>query len=140
MSNLIVLDGKVVEVIDVNDFGYGKDIDCNNGCEYKVFLDHEEAGEKAQEYWEDMANNDKEKFKCLVGTDNLISWCLGECAGTEKVESLEEWLDLWLDTPEEQWATYDGEEIEGIQCNKNLLVELDMEDEDKSFIVMYRTN
>jgi hypothetical protein len=30
--------------------------------------------------------------------------------GSNQVSSLSEWLDLWLSTPEEQWAGYDSEE------------------------------
>ena len=48
---LIVIDNEVVEVEDIDDNGYGGLlIDCDNGCEYHVFADHEDAGKATSEY------------------------------------------------------------------------------------------
>jgi hypothetical protein len=49
-----------------------------------------------------------------VGEENLIKWAMGESAGpgNHKVTSMNDWLDLWLDTPEEHFAGYDGAEID----------------------------
>lgn len=102
-------------------------------------MKHETAGQNARDYWEDMAQNDKSEFICMVGEGTLVSWCLGDYAGpgTTKVSSLEEWLDLWLDTPEEHFASYDGEEIEGAAFNKHFENETGFNREE---IVLYRTN
>jgi len=86
----------------------------NGGQEWYIFDDAESAGLRAREYWEDMVQQDPKEFTCLVGEETLVAWALGQSAGPgySKVHSLEEWLDLWLDTPEEQWASYDGNEVE----------------------------
>jgi len=83
-----------------------------DGAEYVLFRGTSEAGEAAREYWKDMADNDPREFTCLVGAETLIQWGMGHYAGpgSTQVRSLEEWLDLWLDTPEEHWASYDSEE------------------------------
>ncbi len=82
--------------------------------EWYVAKDSDEAGEQAKKYWKDMAENDPKELACIVGEETLIQWGLGRCAGpgSTQVKSLEEWLDLWLTTPEEQWASYDGDEQE----------------------------
>jgi hypothetical protein len=61
-----------------------------------------------------MAENDPREFTCMVGETTLVKWGLGQMAGpgTTQVRSLEEWLDLWLTIPEEQWASYDGNELD----------------------------
>jgi hypothetical protein len=60
-----------------------------------------------------MAKDDPEEFAAMVGAETLTKWALGQAAGpgTSKVCSLDEWLDLWLDTPAEQWASYDSQEL-----------------------------
>ena len=135
MKNLIVIDNEVLEVTDVND-NY---IEIENGTEYIIFKDQGSAGESARDYWEDMAKNDKSEFVCMVGEETLIDWCLSNLAGpgSTKVSSLEDWLDLWLDIPEEHFASYDGEEIGDIRFNKNLSNELGF---DYSNAVIYRVN
>jgi len=74
----------------------------------------EAAGEKAREYWADMAANDPKEFVCMVGEQTLIQWGMGHRAGpgTTQVKSLNEWLDLHLNTPEEHFASYDSSEID----------------------------
>ena len=143
MKELIIIDNEVVEVKNILENTYGFTVELDNGQEYILFETHEQAGEAAREYWEDMAHNDRSEFICLVGEKNLVAWCLGEYAGpgSTQVKSLDEWLDLYLDVPEEQWASYDGYEIEGIQCNRNFLMEVFGDaDLDKDYIVMYRVN
>jgi len=80
--------------------------------EYFIFESSEQAGELAKEYWEDLADSDPEEFATLVGSANLVAWGRGEYAGpgSTQTQSMEEWFDLWLETPEEQFASYDGEE------------------------------
>ena len=80
--------------------------------EFKLFASREEAGEEARVYWADMADSDPKEFTCMVGEETLVAWALGKYAGpgSTRVKSLDEWLDLWLDTPEEHFASYDGDE------------------------------
>jgi len=99
-----------------------------NGAEYYLFADSEIAGIAAREYWEDMARNDQTEFTCIVGEAALIVWGLGEfyAVGSTSVGSLEDWLDLWLDTPEEYWASYDSKERE-CYINESLADEFDFD-------------
>lgn len=106
-----------------------------NEEEYYLFEDQELAGEAAKEYWVQLAKHDPEEFSCLVGADNLLKWGLNGIAeyggdvelagpGSTKVASVGDWLDLWLNTPEEQWASYDGEEYNVYQASEELCEEL----------------
>ena len=100
-------------------------------ADYHLFADSNVAGIAAREYWEDMVENDKLEFTCIVGEAALIAWALGEyyAVGSIECNSLEEWLDLWLDTPEEHWASYDGEERE-CYINESLPDEFDFDWDD----------
>jgi len=93
---------------DDNDNGY-KTIESDKG-DFILFEDSEIAGKEAREYWEDMAENDSKEFVCMVGEETLVAWALGQYAGpgSTHVQSLNEWLDLWLNTPEEHFASYDN--------------------------------
>ena len=102
---------------DVTNLGWSNGlqmITTKDNEEYYIFRDREQAGEAAREYWEDLAQDDPREFACLVGEETLISWGLGNYAGpgSTHVKSLTDWLDLWLDTPEEQFASYDSQERE----------------------------
>lgn len=137
---LIVIDGEVVEVEEINDNGFGGYlIECDNGCEYQIFGSHEEAGEAAADYWREMAENDPGEFRCMVGDETLINWALGQYAGpgNEQTKTLEEWFELTADYPEEQWASYDGEEIEGAKFNRHFEMETGF---NRKYIVLYRHN
>ncbi|MFA7206045.1 MAG: hypothetical protein WC102_06900 [Saccharofermentanales bacterium] len=136
---LMWLDNELVEVVNYHDNGYGGyNMDCDNGCEYNVFPDRETAEKATSDYWRNMWENDKEEFKCLVGEKNLVAWAMGECAGpgTFKCCSLEEWFDCTEDCPEELWAPYDGDEIEGVEFNKHF--ENATGFDDRKHIVLYR--
>ncbi|NCU31672.1 MAG: hypothetical protein EOM23_01775 [Candidatus Moranbacteria bacterium] len=138
---LIVIDGELTEVQSIMDNGFGGYmIECDNGCEYQVFQNHDAAGEAAAEYWRDMAENDPEEFRMMVGDENLIKWALGQYAGpgNEQTNSLEDWFELTEDHPEEQWASYDGEEIEGAKFNRHFEFETGFDNRD--YIVLYRHN
>lgn len=82
--------------------------------EFYLFIDENDAGEEARKYWEHMAYNDPREFRCIVGDEALVNWCLGQpyAVGNESVSTLDEWLDLWVAHPEEHWASYDGKERE----------------------------
>lgn len=108
----IKLDGET-EAVSVHAWGRLQCLRAGNR-EWYVAESREVAGEAAREYWADMAANDPTEFACIVGEETLIQWGMGHYAGpgSTSVKSLGDWLDLWLDTPEEQWASYDGAEID----------------------------
>jgi len=109
-SQRIKIEGQYHVIIDVDHHGYLPLLTMENGIKFYVAEDSQSAGEAAMKYWEDMANNDSEEFTCLVGTETLVAWGLGQWAGPglEKVKSLEEWLQLWEDCPEEHFGGYDS--------------------------------
>jgi len=113
------------------------------GPQYYVAPSSEEAGRAAEKYWTDMVKNDPEEFACLVGKDTLVQWAMGRPAGpgSEKVRSLEEWLEVVKQHPQEQFASYDGEEVQ-LQINEALAEELgfDFEPDSNGFmeVVGYR--
>lgn len=106
--------------------------------DYIIFPDRETAGLAAREYWQAMAENAPEEFACIVGGDSLVQWETGLLAGpgSEKVRSLEDWLDLYLERPEEHFAAYDEQELEGV-CSQALADELGFENLD---VVLYRVS
>lgn len=69
-----------------------------------------------------MVKNDPREFEALVGAETLVKWAMGESAGpgSAKVKSLKAWLDLHLNTPEEEWGTYDGNELDVTACSSTL--------------------
>jgi hypothetical protein len=114
MSKIVAYIGGERIVFDSDDSRSGNEITLGDEREFVLFDSSEEAGDEAREYWEDLAHNDPEEFRCLVGEETLIQWALGRFAGpgSVHVNSLQEWFDLWLDVPEEHFATYDGVECE----------------------------
>jgi hypothetical protein len=116
MKIVAYVDGERVVFDDADTHIHGQlpMIDTEQGPEFYIAESSEDAGEKAREYWEDMADEDPNEFACLVGTETLIQWNLGNYAGpgSTQVQSLKEWLDLHLNIPEECFASYDGEERE----------------------------
>lgn len=116
----IKIDGEVYQVDDVQTaYRSLPEITCGK-VEFILAESSEAAGKAAREYWKDMAENDTKEFTCMVGEETLIQWALGHSAGpgSTHVNSLEEWLDLWLDTPEEHFASYDSEERTVNRCGK----------------------
>ena len=85
------------------------------GTEVHLFKDEEQAGEYARDYWKDFIEGDPTEAVEILGAENLIRWALGQFAGpgTTQVRSLEEWLDLYLDAPDEhfEYGPYDIEAI-----------------------------
>jgi hypothetical protein len=130
MRLLVIIDNKVVEL----ESGCVKHLySGSNGNEYYVFSDKDEAGKEAREYYDDMVSFDPEEFKYMVGTEALISWCLGRFA--LGVSSLDEYLDSYLDNPERQWASYDGSTIDICQMNQHMKNEMN-----NNTCVAYRCN
>lgn len=140
-GNLVVIrDDSPVMVEDSNDWGDGsKELEFD-GEEWLIFESREDAGQVARDYWEDMAKNDPSEFTCMVGEETLVSWALNQYAGpgTTQVRNLEEWLDLWLDTPEEHHSSYDGEEYD-LECTSLALEALGFS-ADSKYVVAYRRN
>jgi hypothetical protein len=93
---------------------HGNEISVGPSHRYIVFENSEEAGKAAREYWKEMAEYDPKEFTAIVGEDTLVNWALGHSAGpgSTHVRSLDEWLDLSLDCPEEHFASYDGLEVD----------------------------
>ena len=83
--------------------------------ELHLFKDEEQAGEYARDYWKDFIESDPDSAVEMLGAKTLIAWALGQFAGpgTTQVRSLEEWLDLYLDAPDEHFelGPYDIEAI-----------------------------
>lgn len=122
-----IIDGEIVDVDSVTD--------ANDECpamidegrrDWYIDEDAESAGKRARASWASMAENDPSEFTCMVGEGTLVKWALNQYAGpgSTSVRNLEEWLDLWLDTPDEQWASYDGNERDVEFCSEELESEL----------------
>ena len=109
-AQTITIDGKVYHVTETCDFGYLPMIETEEGPEFYLAENTEEAGKAARKSYAGMAEKDPRELTALVGEETLVEWALGHSAGpgSTGVSSLEEWLDLWLDTPEEEFASYDG--------------------------------
>jgi hypothetical protein len=125
----LTVNGETIGVCDVHTGGYLPELDCD-GEQYVVAATREEAGAAARRYWEDLAKHDPDEFAAIVGQETLVRWGMKQLAGpgTKQVSSLDEWFDLWLDTPEEEFASYDGEELRGT-VNPALADELDWDSE-----------
>lgn len=109
----IVIDDETLEITNVRETSWsGLYMVESGGLEYHIADSAETAGKAAREYWKELAESDPGEFTAIVGQETLVKWALGQYAGpgTTQVKSLEEWLDLHIDVPEEQWAGYDGEE------------------------------
>ena len=111
----ITIDGEVCDFHRVlHTLGNGGvEISTDSG-DYIVFESQEAAGKAARAYWADMASNSPTEFAEMVGKDTLVAWAMGQSAGpgSTQVSSLEEWLDLYLNVPEEHFAGYNGEECD----------------------------
>lgn len=123
----IEIDGETVTVIEVCPREHGcieVDVNMAGGEErlYHLFESNEAAGYAARQYWADMAENDPEEIGAMLGNDCLIAWALGRpyAPGSRMVSSLDEWLDLWTEFPEEQWAGYDHTEVDAERPSAHL--------------------
>lgn len=104
----IRIDGELYTVDEVCIGGYLPLVRTDGG-EFYLAASSEEAGRAARERW---AEEDRAELRCLLGDVVPIAWALGDWAGpgSRMVRSFAEWLDLWIDTPEEEFASYDGDE------------------------------
>jgi len=112
----IIIDGERFHVTSCRAIGWGDlhEIDTEEGESFILSEDSETAGDAARERWADMAANDPTEFRCMVGDQALIAWALGQsyAPGSVACSSLDEWLDLCATVPNEEWASYDGNERE----------------------------
>ena len=122
---VINIEGQEYLVEEVQTYGYLPLLICGEK-EFYVAESHESAGKAAREYWKDMARDYPGDFVRIVGKENLVKWALGQWAGpgSVQVRSLEEWLNLHLDVPEEQFGGYDGTELVVQSCSDDLVDEL----------------
>ena len=134
----ITINGETKEVTGVHTRGYLPQIETDDGHEYYIAESAEDAGIAAREDWEDMANDDPTELAGIIGDKVLIAWGLGQWAGPGSVQtfSLSDWLDLWLDIPEEQW----GEEMEARGPSCALLEAIDLDYDREVRWVAYRCN
>ena len=132
----VVIDGETHEIDKLTKGHYELPTITIGKMEFYIAENSTIAGEKAREYWEEL---DPEELTCIIGTDTLVAWALGQSAGpgSTAVNSLEEWLDLWLGTPEEHFATYDSCEYV-LEISDKLQQELGWDT--KSDCVAYRSN
>ncbi len=122
----IRIDGETYEIDHVRDLGDGvHEVSCGR-MEFVIAPDSETAGQAARARWAEMAENDPEEFRCMVGDEVLVNWALGQNAGPGSVgcDSLEEWLDLHLSHPEEEFASYDGMECTVDACGAEIVEEV----------------
>jgi len=105
-NDYIIIDGERIDNPDVSvdDESQAKITDGNQ--EWILFMDSEDAGEAAREYYEHLADYECDTLACLVGVETLIQWSLGQMAGpgTTKVSSLSKWIGLFEESPEEHFA------------------------------------
>ena len=109
----VKIDGEILVIDEIYLGGDLPMVKCGSQ-EFYVAESSEDAGRAARERWAEMAASDPREFTCLVGEETLVRWALGQWAGpgSTQVRSLEEWLDLHLTCPEEEFASYDGDERE----------------------------
>ena len=133
----IVIENEVCDIVEFYFDSYLPMITLEDKREYYIAASSEHAGKAARKYWEDMAHNDPSEFTCIIGEDTLIKWALGQNAspGAVSVSSLEEWLDLHLDIPEETFGGWDGTEQDA-RINKNMQAVLNIYSND---CVVYKT-
>lgn len=136
---MIKIDGNWYVVERANNHSYAM-LELDDGTEWYIFESSEVAGEVTKEYWRDMAESDPREFTAIVGEETLIAWGLGPVAGPGNVHvrGLQDWLELTGEHPEEQWASYDGAEVEPEECNEALVTWLSFDD--IANVVIYRHN
>lgn len=125
---VLAIDDVVNTVVDYYQFSNTTMLELDDGTEWYVFEEPEEAGAAARKYWEDLADNDPKEFAAVVGEEALIAWGREQnyAPGCVGVSSLEEWFDLVENTPEDLWGSYDGTESV-CRINKAMMRELGFE-------------
>ena len=91
--------------------------------EYYIAENSEAAGEAVRKRWEDMKNHDKSEFRCLIGDERLVQWACGE-SDSFGISSFNKFLDAIANVPEEELASYDGQELDVTDVDEELIKEL----------------
>jgi hypothetical protein len=99
-----------IDSIQSKEFGATVDLRDEGGnhiCELHLFKNMEQAGKDARDYWEEYVHGDRQMAIELLGVDTLMSWAYGELGGpgSVKVKNLEDWLDLYLENPDEHFES-----------------------------------
>jgi hypothetical protein len=102
---------------------YDNMLELDDGTEWIVFESSEAAGKAARERWIDMQRNDKREFKCMIGEERLVQWACGE-SDSFGISSFEEFLDVTESVPQEEFASYDGNEFDVETADEELINEL----------------
>jgi len=123
ITETVVIDGTVYEGLSVSSYDFHGVKEAGN---FYLAEDEDQAGTAARQNWEDMAKHDPSEFACMVGEETLVQWGMGQSAGpgTSKVNSLSEWLDLFLTDYASELARYDGEERTVDFCSEDMIEEL----------------
>ncbi len=129
----LTINGDVIAIDTVWDTSTGTAEIGEGQRSWIVAVDRETAGALAREHWEDMAKHDRSEFACIIGEERLVQWALGE-SDSYGISSLEEFLEITADNPEDELAGYDGAEQDASAACPVLLKELGF-----SPTVAYRT-
>lgn len=107
----LTIDFENVVVTEVQDDWYAVEVILQDGRRFAIFSSAAEAGRAARQYWEDLAREDPGEFASAVGIESVVAWAFHEWGGPgqHQVMRLEDWLDLWLNTPIEHWSIDDTE-------------------------------
>jgi hypothetical protein len=97
---------------DYGEGEYGALVETEDGEEWVLFDDSEKAGEAAAERWRDMAQNYPKEFAAIIGEERLVQWALGQ-SDEFGIDGLDMFCEVTADNPNEEWASYDGEEHDG---------------------------
>lgn len=134
----IKIDGEVLEVSKVLTYSDLPIIKAD-GKEFYLAKDSEAAGEAVRKRWDDMARDDPKEFVCLIGEERLVGWAIGQSDGFG-ISSFEEFLDRVSEVPEEELASWDGqerevEEIEGLDDDEEAELE-ELQEKDIDLILL----
>lgn len=119
----VKIEDQIYTVRSVVDYGYLPIVEMEDGTEWYLAKDAEHPGEKAAEYWKDLARNDPEEFVELIGEKRLVQWVLGH-SDDFGVSSFEEFLKVVAKHPEKEFSGYDEKEYKVTKVGE-LVRELD---------------
>lgn len=123
---LIWLDGDdrptLVEKINNYPWGDGDVVEVEAGSMWlAVAKGWDAASEAVAEYWRDLISNDPKEFTAIIGEERLVVWALGQ-SDQYGISSLEEFIKVASNYPEEDLGLYDGVEYTG-RVNEAFLIE-----------------
>jgi len=120
---IITIEDELTEVRKVYNGGYLQMLELEDGTEWYVARDSEQAGEAAAKYWRDMAEGDPKEFACIIGEERLVQWGLGQ-SDSFGISGVDDFCERNANVPEENFASYDGQEREVTACSESLEDEL----------------